>query len=71
MGGENHRLSCRHGGGPVAAREKLVQHGVVVIVPDAAEVDAVRIRMLAVQEGLVKQWRMTPEIAAQALAEAG
>jgi hypothetical protein len=40
-------------------------------VPDAAEIDAARNRMLAVQEGLVKQWRMTPEIAAQALADAG
>jgi TRAP-type C4-dicarboxylate transport system substrate-binding protein len=53
----------------VAAREKLVQHGVVFTVPDAAGIDAARNRMLAVREGLVKQWRMTPEIAAQALAE--
>lgn len=36
----------------VAARDKLVQRGVV-------------------QEGLVKQGRMTPEIAAQALADGG
>jgi TRAP-type C4-dicarboxylate transport system substrate-binding protein len=55
----------------VAARDKLVQHGVVITVPDAAQTDAVRARMLAVQEGLVKQWRITPDIAAQALVEAG
>jgi TRAP-type C4-dicarboxylate transport system substrate-binding protein len=54
-----------------AAREKLVQHGVVFTVPDTTEADAVRNRMLAMQEGLVKQWRMSPEIAAQALADAG
>jgi TRAP-type C4-dicarboxylate transport system substrate-binding protein len=59
------------GAAQVAAREKLLRHGVVFTVPDATEVDAVRNRMLAVQEGLVKQWRMTPEIAAQALADAG
>jgi TRAP-type C4-dicarboxylate transport system substrate-binding protein len=59
------------GAAQVAAREKLVQHGVGFTVPDAAEIDAARNRMLAVQEGLVKQWRMTPEIAAQALADAG
>jgi len=54
----------------VAAREKLVAHGVVFTVPDAAQTEAVRNRMLAVQDGLVKQWRITPEIAAQALADA-
>jgi TRAP-type C4-dicarboxylate transport system substrate-binding protein len=53
----------------IKARDKLVQHGVVFTTPDTAETDAVRNRMLAVQEGLVKQWRMTPEIAAQALAD--
>jgi hypothetical protein len=44
---------------------------VVLTVPDAAQIDAVRKRMMAVQDGLVKQWRITPEIAAQALADAG
>jgi TRAP-type C4-dicarboxylate transport system substrate-binding protein len=53
----------------IAARDRLVQHGVVLTTPDQAEIDAVRRRMLAEQEGLVKQWRMTPEIAAQALAD--
>jgi TRAP-type C4-dicarboxylate transport system substrate-binding protein len=54
----------------VAARDRLVQHGVVFTTPGAADFDAVRTRMLAVQDGLVKQWRMNPDIAAQALAEA-
>jgi C4-dicarboxylate-binding protein DctP len=55
----------------IAAREKLLVHGVAFTVPEAAETDAVRNRMLAQQDGLVKQWRIAPEIAAQALAEAG
>jgi hypothetical protein len=55
----------------IAAREKLLAHGVVFTVPEAAATDAVRNRMLAQQDGLVKQWRITPEIAAQALLEAG
>jgi TRAP-type C4-dicarboxylate transport system substrate-binding protein len=55
----------------VAAREKLVQHGVEFTVPDSTHVDAARDRMLAAQEGLVKQWRITAEIAAQALADVG
>jgi TRAP-type C4-dicarboxylate transport system substrate-binding protein len=54
-----------------AARDKLIAHGVVLTAPDAAQIDAVRKRMMAVQDGLVKQWRITPEIAAQALADAG
>jgi hypothetical protein len=54
-----------------AARDRLLQHGVAFSVPDAGEIDAVRARMLAEQEGLVKQWRITPEIAAQALADVG
>ena len=54
-----------------AARQKLVQHGVAFTVPDMMQTDAVRDRMLAAQEGLVKQWRITPEIAVQALADAG
>lgn len=53
-----------------AARETLLAHGVVFTVPDAAQVDAARKRMMAVQDGLVKQWRITPEIAAQALIDA-
>jgi TRAP-type C4-dicarboxylate transport system substrate-binding protein len=54
----------------VAAREKLLAHGVVFTVPDLAQTDAARNRMLTAQEGLVKQWRITPEIAAQALMDA-
>jgi TRAP-type C4-dicarboxylate transport system substrate-binding protein len=54
----------------VAAREKLVAHGVVFTVPEAAQTDAARNRMLTAQDGLVKQWRITPEIADQALADA-
>jgi TRAP-type C4-dicarboxylate transport system substrate-binding protein len=52
-----------------AAREKLIAHGMVFTVPDTAQTDAARKRMMAVQDGLVKQWRITPEIAAQALAD--
>jgi TRAP-type transport system periplasmic protein len=55
----------------IAARNKLMQHGVTFTVPDAAETDAARTRMLAAQDGLVKQWRITPEIAAQALTDVG
>lgn len=53
-----------------AAREKMLAHGMTFTVPAAAETDAARERMLALQDGLVKQWRITPEIAAQALQEA-
>jgi C4-dicarboxylate-binding protein DctP len=53
-----------------AAREKMLAHGFTFTVPDPAETDAVRARMLGLQDGLVKQWRITPEIAAQALREA-
>jgi TRAP-type C4-dicarboxylate transport system substrate-binding protein len=60
---------ARMGAAQIAARERLVQHGVLLTAPDPVEIDAVRSRMLAEQEGLVKQWRMTPEIAAQALAD--
>ena len=55
----------------VAARETLLAHGLVITVPDAAQTDAVRTRMVAEQAGLVQQWRITPEIAAQALADVG
>jgi C4-dicarboxylate-binding protein DctP len=55
----------------IAAREKLVAHGVVFTIPDRTQTDAVRTRMLAVQDELAKQWRITPEIATQALADAG
>lgn len=54
----------------VKARETLIQHGMAIVVPDAAEIAAVRNRMLAQQEGLVKQWRITPAIAEHAMAEA-
>lgn len=54
-----------------AARDKLIQHGMVVTVPDAQQTEAARARMLAQQDGLVKQWRITPAIAAQAVADAG
>ena len=53
-----------------AAREKLLAHGVVFSVPDAPQIEAIRGRMLAAQDGLVKQWRITPDIAAQALLDA-
>jgi C4-dicarboxylate-binding protein DctP len=55
----------------VAAREKLLAHGMVISVPGAAQTDSMRVRMLAEQDGLVKQWRITPAVAAQALADAG
>ena len=55
----------------LTAREKLVAHGMVITVPDAAQTDAARTRMLAEQDGLVAQWRITPAIAAQALADVG
>jgi TRAP-type C4-dicarboxylate transport system substrate-binding protein len=54
----------------IAAREKLLQHGMIITVPDTAQTDAARARMLAQQDGLVKQWRITPEVAAQALTDA-
>jgi hypothetical protein len=50
-------------------RDKLAQHGVQLTAPDPAEIETARDRMLVEQEGPVKQWRMTPEIAAQALAD--
>jgi C4-dicarboxylate-binding protein DctP len=53
-----------------AARAALVAHGVTITVPDESEIAAVRERMLAQQDGLVKQWRIAPEIAAQAMADA-
>jgi TRAP-type C4-dicarboxylate transport system substrate-binding protein len=53
-----------------AARGKLIARGMVFTVPDTAQIDTARKRMIAVQDGLVKQWRITPEIAAQALADA-
>jgi C4-dicarboxylate-binding protein DctP len=55
----------------IAARQKLLAHGVVITVPDKAETDAARNRMLPQQDELVKQWRITPAIAAQALTDAG
>jgi C4-dicarboxylate-binding protein DctP len=55
----------------VTARQKLLAHGMVITVPDAAQIDAVRARMLAEQDGLVKQWRITPAVAARALADVG
>jgi TRAP-type C4-dicarboxylate transport system substrate-binding protein len=53
----------------ITARQKLLAHGMVITVPDSAQTDAVRTRMLAQQDGLVKEWRITPEIAARALAD--
>ncbi len=47
-----------------------MQHGMTIAVPDVAEITAVRNRMLAQQDALVKQWRITPEIATQAMTEA-
>ncbi len=55
----------------ITAREKLLQHGMNITVPDTAQTDALRNRMLTEQDGLVKEWRITPEIAARALADAG
>jgi TRAP-type C4-dicarboxylate transport system substrate-binding protein len=55
----------------IAAREKLVSHGVNFTVPSEADTNAARTRMLAVQDGLVKQWRITPAIAAQAMIDVG
>jgi C4-dicarboxylate-binding protein DctP len=52
------------------ARDTLLAHGLAITVPDAEEIAAVRDRMLAQQEGLLKQWRIKPDIAAQALADA-
>jgi TRAP-type C4-dicarboxylate transport system substrate-binding protein len=54
----------------IRAREALLQHGVTITGPDAAEITAARNRMLAQQDMLVKQWRITPEIAEQAMTEA-
>ena len=55
----------------LAAREKLIAHGVNFIVPSEADTNAARARMLAVQDGLVKQWRITPAIAEQAMKDVG
>lgn len=55
----------------VTARQKLTAHGMVITVPDTAQTDAVRTRMLAQQDELVKQWRITPGIATQALTDVG
>ena len=50
-----------------AAREKLIGHGVTFTVPNEADTDAARARMVEVQDGLVKQWRIAPDIATQAM----
>ena len=55
----------------IAAREKLAAHGVNFVVPTEADTNAARARMLAVQDGLVKQWRITPAIAEQAMKDVG
>ena len=53
----------------LAARDRLTQHGVTITTPDAQAIAAVRTRMLAQQDQLIKQWRITPAIAAQAAVE--
>lgn len=53
----------------IAAREKLIAHGVAFIVPTEADTEAARTRMLPLQDNLVKQWRITPAIATQAVAD--
>lgn len=52
------------------ARKTLLQHGLSFTVPDAQAVGEIRTRMLAQQDNLVQQWRITPEIAQQALNDA-
>jgi TRAP-type C4-dicarboxylate transport system substrate-binding protein len=52
------------------ARNTLLQHGMTLIVPDAPQIAASRARMLAQQDDLVRQWRITPEIAQQAMNDA-
>lgn len=52
------------------ARQTLLDHNVAITVPPPEEIAATRQRMLAQQDGLVKQWRITQAIAAQAMIEA-
>jgi TRAP-type C4-dicarboxylate transport system substrate-binding protein len=52
------------------ARDTLVQHGITIAVPSAEEITSTRNRMLTQQDTLVKQWRITPDIAAQAVLDA-
>ena len=54
----------------IRARDALTQHGITIVVPSAAEITTTRNRMLTQQETLIKQWRITPGIAAQAMLEA-
>jgi TRAP-type C4-dicarboxylate transport system substrate-binding protein len=54
----------------IRARDTLTQHGITMTVPSTTEVTTTRDRMLAQQDTLIKQWRITPDIAAQAVLEA-
>jgi C4-dicarboxylate-binding protein DctP len=52
------------------ARHTLMEHGTAIVVPSAAEITATRNRMIAEQDTLIKQWRITPEVATQAMLDA-
>jgi TRAP-type C4-dicarboxylate transport system substrate-binding protein len=52
------------------ARTVLLQHGMSFSTPDMQQIAEARTRMLARQDDLIRQWRITPDIARQAMNDA-